>query len=117
MENDPFDAVANPHRETIRKALNAAFGSAVVQMIAPVGGGAPGAFPFGFILGIDAILCGWRARQARCAPPTSTRQCASRRQPELPHTSITSMRGHERGCSKSYAKRIRRYFSSVGNRP
>jgi hypothetical protein len=46
MENDSFDAVADAHRETMRKAIDAAFGSARVDMIAPVGGGASGAFPF-----------------------------------------------------------------------
>jgi hypothetical protein len=46
MENDSFDATAQAHRETVRKALDAAFGSARVDMIASMGGGASGAFPF-----------------------------------------------------------------------
>jgi tRNA A-37 threonylcarbamoyl transferase component Bud32 len=46
MAYDPFDTIADVHREPVRKALNAAFGSARVGIVAPIGGGASGAFPF-----------------------------------------------------------------------
>ena len=46
MTDDPFAAVAESHREPVRKALVAGFGSARLDKIAPVGGGASGAFPF-----------------------------------------------------------------------
>jgi aminoglycoside phosphotransferase (APT) family kinase protein len=44
MSSDPFGAVAAAHRDTARAALAAAFGSASVDAIAPVSGGASGAF-------------------------------------------------------------------------
>jgi len=46
MAYHPLDAIADAHRQPLRKALDAAFGSARVDMIAPIGGGASGAFPF-----------------------------------------------------------------------
>jgi hypothetical protein len=46
MAHVPLDAISAAHRETVRAALGAAFGSARVDMIALVGGGASGAFPF-----------------------------------------------------------------------
>lgn len=42
----PLDAVSASHREKVRSALDAAFGSARVDVIAPIGGGASGAFPY-----------------------------------------------------------------------
>jgi hypothetical protein len=44
--SDPFDAISAAHREPVRAALDAAFGAARVDRIAPLGGGASGALPF-----------------------------------------------------------------------
>src|SRR5271170_6673780 len=46
MDCDPLNALPAAYRETVRSALNAAFGSAQPDMIVPIGGGASGAFPF-----------------------------------------------------------------------
>jgi aminoglycoside phosphotransferase (APT) family kinase protein len=46
MTYDPFHSIADVHREPVRKALDAAFGSARVDMVTLIGGGASGAFPF-----------------------------------------------------------------------
>jgi aminoglycoside phosphotransferase (APT) family kinase protein len=46
MAYDPLDAISAAHRETLRAALDAAFGPTRADEIAPVGGGASGAFPF-----------------------------------------------------------------------
>ena len=43
---NPHDAISAAHRETVRSALEAAFGSARADRIALIGGGASGAFPF-----------------------------------------------------------------------
>ncbi|TIR48034.1 MAG: hypothetical protein E5X53_31280 [Mesorhizobium sp.] len=40
------DAVSSAHRETVLRALNAAFDSTQIHGITPIGGGASGAFPF-----------------------------------------------------------------------
>jgi hypothetical protein len=46
MAHAPFDAISAAHREPVRAALCAAFGSPRADSIAPIGGGASGAFPF-----------------------------------------------------------------------
>jgi hypothetical protein len=46
MARRAFDAVSAARRETVRAALDAAFGSAKADRIAPIIGGASGAFPF-----------------------------------------------------------------------
>jgi aminoglycoside phosphotransferase (APT) family kinase protein len=46
MPYDPLDALSTAHRQTIRKALGAAFGPDPVDMIIHIGGGASGAMPF-----------------------------------------------------------------------
>ncbi len=46
MGEDRFDSFSAGYRETVRSALNAAFGSAQVDAITPVAGGASGALPF-----------------------------------------------------------------------
>ncbi len=46
MPKDHLDKLPDIHRETVRSALNAAFGSARINAITPITGGASGAFPF-----------------------------------------------------------------------
>ncbi len=46
MTDDRFDALFTAHRETVRSVLNAAFGSAQIDAITPITGGASGALPF-----------------------------------------------------------------------
>lgn len=46
MAYDPLQTLSAAHRETVRAALYAAFGSARADLIAAIGGGASGAFPF-----------------------------------------------------------------------
>lgn len=47
MAGDRVDELPATHRETVRSALNAAFGSAQINSITPIAGGASGAFPHG----------------------------------------------------------------------
>jgi aminoglycoside phosphotransferase (APT) family kinase protein len=46
MARDRLDELPATNRETVRSALNAAFGSARINAITPITGGASGAFPF-----------------------------------------------------------------------
>jgi len=46
MHKDHLDKLPASYRETVRTALNAAFGSAQIDAITPIAGGASGAFPF-----------------------------------------------------------------------
>ena len=46
MPKDHLDKLPAACRETVRSALNAAFGSAEINAITPIMGGASGAFPF-----------------------------------------------------------------------
>lgn len=43
---DPLNELADTHRETVRSALKSAFGRLPIDVIAPINGGASGAFPF-----------------------------------------------------------------------
>jgi aminoglycoside phosphotransferase (APT) family kinase protein len=56
MAYDPLQAISAAHRETMRTALDAAFGSARVDLIAAIGGGASGAFPFKVHIGDQRYL-------------------------------------------------------------
>src|SRR3954451_23337127 len=64
MASDPFNSVAAELREALRGACKATFGSAPVEMIAPVGGGASGAHPF-------RVQIGGRRYPARLGGPAS----------------------------------------------
>ena len=46
MASDRLDEVPSTHHETVRSALHAAFGPARIDAVAPISGGASGAFPF-----------------------------------------------------------------------
>lgn len=46
MTTDPLEKLPAAYRETVRSALSAAFGSAHINAITPITGGASGAFPF-----------------------------------------------------------------------
>ena len=56
MAADAVDALSHEHREPVRAALDAAFGSSRVDSIAFIGGGASGAFPFRVELGRQRYL-------------------------------------------------------------
>ena len=56
MACDLLEGISPAHRETVRTALDAAFGSARVDLIAPIGGGASGAFPFKVHIGDQRYL-------------------------------------------------------------
>jgi hypothetical protein len=64
MASDPFNSVAAELREALRRACKATFGSAPVEMIAPIGGGASGAHPF-------RVQIGGRRYLARLEGPAS----------------------------------------------
>ena len=51
MAESRFDLIPVAHRETLRLALNAAFGSDQTDMITPIVGGASGALPFSVEIG------------------------------------------------------------------
>src|ERR1700722_20409168 len=56
MAEDRYNSLSGVHRQTMRSALNAAFGSAQIDAITPVVGGASGALPFRVEIGARRYL-------------------------------------------------------------